>query len=123
MQNIVCPVDDHGKYTEEINTLVTCDVDVFNLTGLSVLTDGNLAVIEYLKDKHVLYHQSDYVHRYPHDWRTKGPVITRATKQWFANVSPLLIKQWLFHHHCYWEAVVLANAGWDRFLEAKVYSI
>jgi isoleucyl-tRNA synthetase len=89
VQNIVCPVDDHGKYTEEINTLITCDVDVFNLAGLSVLTDGNLAVIEYLKDKHVLYHQSDYVHRYPHDWRTKGPVITRATKQWFANVGKL----------------------------------
>ena len=29
------------------------------------------------------------MHRYPHDWRTKGPVITRATKQWFANVGKL----------------------------------
>jgi isoleucyl-tRNA synthetase len=25
-----------------------------------------------------------YAHRYPYDWRTKKPVIQRATSQWFA---------------------------------------
>ncbi|MGH2140727.1 class I tRNA ligase family protein, partial [Enterococcus faecalis] len=26
-------------------------------------------------------------HSYPHDWRTKKPVIYRATPQWFASIS------------------------------------
>jgi hypothetical protein len=28
-----------------------------------------------------------YEHKYPYDWRTKKPVITRATSQWFASVA------------------------------------
>ena len=26
-------------------------------------------------------------HQYPHDWRTKKPVIFRATEQWFASID------------------------------------
>ena len=29
------------------------------------------------------------VHSYPHDWRTKKPVIFRATPQWFASIDPI----------------------------------
>ncbi len=36
-----------------------------------------------------LLHQSAYEHQYPHDWRTHQPVIYRATKQLFANLTPL----------------------------------
>lgn len=28
-------------------------------------------------------------HSYPHDWRTKKPVIFRATPQWFASIDPV----------------------------------
>lgn len=28
-----------------------------------------------------------YTHRYPHDWRSKKPVMLLATNQWFANVA------------------------------------
>ena len=27
--------------------------------------------------------------RYPYDWRTKTPILTRATQQWFADLSEL----------------------------------
>jgi len=29
------------------------------------------------------------VHSYPHDWRTKQPLITRASKQWFVDTTKL----------------------------------
>ena len=88
--DIACPVDDYGKYTEDINKLIDCSgTNAVNFIGMSVLSDGNDAVIDCLKDTNMLYHKSNYIHRYPHDWRTKGPVITRATKQWFANVGKL----------------------------------
>lgn len=31
--------------------------------------------------------EEKYEHRYPYDWRTKKPVIFRATEQWFASVE------------------------------------
>ena len=40
-----------------------------------------------------------YEHRYPYDWRTKKPVIFRATYQWFANVEVCLAASSLFIHH------------------------
>ena len=48
---------------------------------------GNLAVLERLHATGMIVHQSDYHHRYPFDWRTKQPVILRATKQWFADLT------------------------------------
>lgn len=30
-----------------------------------------------------------YVHKYPYDWRTKKPVVIRATEQWFASVASI----------------------------------
>ena len=31
--------------------------------------------------------EEKYAHRYPYDWRSKQPVIFRATEQWFASVG------------------------------------
>ena len=48
------------------------------------------SALELLQDSGNLVHEHDYVHRYPHDWRTKKPVILRATKQWFIMTSSLM---------------------------------
>ena len=34
-----------------------------------------------------LLHVEHFIHSYPHDWRTKKPVIFRATPQWFASID------------------------------------
>jgi isoleucyl-tRNA synthetase len=34
-----------------------------------------------------MFHQHTFTHSYPHDWRSKTPVIFRATEQWFINVD------------------------------------
>jgi isoleucyl-tRNA synthetase len=31
--------------------------------------------------------QEPFTHKYPYDWRTKKPVIVRATAQWFVDLS------------------------------------
>ncbi|EDV24362.1 uncharacterized protein TRIADDRAFT_26821 [Trichoplax adhaerens] len=76
-----CAVDKDGLYTEDAGS---------ELEGKYVLGDGNNAALELLRDSGNLLHESDYVHRYPHDWRTKKPVILRATKQWFTMTSGLM---------------------------------
>ncbi|DBA01588.1 TPA: hypothetical protein N0F65_011344 [Lagenidium giganteum] len=77
---ILCPVDGDGRFTSDAGTA---------LEGLEVLGDGNKAVIEMLTKSGNLLRVSKYKHRYPYDWRTKKPVILRATAQWFAKLDNL----------------------------------
>ncbi|KAF7724289.1 hypothetical protein EC973_001190 [Apophysomyces ossiformis] len=74
------PLDDEGRYTSEVG---------LGLEGKEAFTEGTIAVIELLKDKSALVKEKKYVHKYPYDWRTKKPVMLRATAQWFANVENL----------------------------------
>lgn len=39
--------------------------------------------------KNDVLHKHSYVHSYPYDWRSKQPVIYRASKQWFVNTAAL----------------------------------
>ncbi|ANS89828.1 Isoleucyl-tRNA synthetase [Staphylococcus pseudintermedius] len=48
---------------------------------------ANQAVTELLTEKGALLKLDFITHSYPHDWRTKKPVIFRATPQWFASIS------------------------------------
>ena len=74
---VLSPVDDYGNFTLEAG----------EFAGLNVLKDANDAIIKALTDKKVLLKEETYRHRYPYDWRTKKPVIYRATEQWFASVD------------------------------------
>ena len=46
-----------------------------------------IAVLELLKEN--ILHQEEFVHSYPYDWRTKKPVILRASQQWFINTEKI----------------------------------
>ncbi|HEY8299003.1 MAG TPA: isoleucine--tRNA ligase [Methyloceanibacter sp.] len=45
--------------------------------------DANFAVIAALTDANALIARARHKHDYPHSWRSKKPVIFRATPQWF----------------------------------------
>ncbi|WP_339263932.1 isoleucine--tRNA ligase [Solibacillus sp. FSL W7-1472] len=74
--DILSPVDNGGCYTNEAP----------GFEGL-FYEKANPVVIEKLKEENALLHVSKFTHSYPHDWRTKKPVIYRATPQWFASVE------------------------------------
>ena len=74
---ILCPVDERGNFTAEAGSF----------EGLNVLKTANEVLIEALTEAKVLLKHEPYNHKYPYDWRTKKPVIYRATEQWFASVK------------------------------------
>ncbi|MFM8605223.1 MAG: class I tRNA ligase family protein, partial [Cyanobium sp.] len=74
---VLCPVDEAGTLTAEAGPFA----------GLNVLKDANPAIIAALQEAGALLAEQRYEHRYPYDWRTKKPVIFRATEQWFASVE------------------------------------
>jgi isoleucyl-tRNA synthetase len=73
---IYAPVDDKGKYT----------ADVPQFQGQFVFK-ANEAVIKMLQDSGHLVARTDIQHSYPHCWRCHGPVIFRATPQWFLGME------------------------------------
>ena len=44
-------------------------------------------IIALLEENGKLVHQEKFVHSYPHCWRTKTPLIFRATPQWFITLN------------------------------------
>lgn len=76
------PVDDHGQFTDE-----AMPSNPSALSGKNVLDDGNAAALDYVKSQGQLLAQHQYEHKYPYDWRSKRPIIIRATEQWFADVG------------------------------------
>jgi isoleucyl-tRNA synthetase len=52
-----------------------------------VLKEGNPLIIEKLKETGHLFAEQTIRHSYPHDWRSKTPIIFRATEQWFVAMD------------------------------------
>ncbi|CAM5187391.1 Isoleucine--tRNA ligase OS=Ureibacillus acetophenoni OX=614649 GN=ileS PE=3 SV=1 [Ureibacillus acetophenoni] len=73
---VLSPVDNRGCYTDEAP----------GFEGL-FYEKANPVMVEKLQELGALLKASKFVHSYPHDWRTKKPVIYRATPQWFASVE------------------------------------
>ena len=76
--DLLSPVDDVGKFTIEAGE---------EFAGMSVLGEGNQAIVDALQGVGASLKAEDYGHKYPYDWRTKKPTIFRATDQWFASVE------------------------------------
>ena len=76
------PVDDNGDFTAG-----AFPRNPETLLGLDILGAGQEVVLSLLNDRRLLLAQHQYTHNYPYDWRSKQPVIIRATEQWFADVG------------------------------------
>ena len=72
-----CPVREDGTYDDTVPAW---------LRGKSIW-DANAEITEHLRTSGHLLHDHRFTHSYPHDWRSKTPVIFRATEQWFVGVD------------------------------------
>ncbi|CAM3574138.1 isoleucine--tRNA ligase [Marinicrinis lubricantis] len=74
--DVLCPIDDQGKFTSEAPGFEGMFYDAANKPITQKLEEsGHLLKLSFIK------------HQYAHDWRTKKPVIYRATEQWFASID------------------------------------
>ncbi|MCK4752056.1 MAG: isoleucine--tRNA ligase, partial [Planctomycetes bacterium] len=74
---VYSPVMDDGCYDDTVPDW---------LKGQSVL-EVDPVVNNHLREKGLLFSEGKIMHSYPHCWRSKGPVIFRATEQWFISVD------------------------------------
>ena len=74
---VYCPVLGDGTYDDTVPQW---------LVGMSIW-DANSRIVEHLREQGNLFFDHKITHSYPHDWRSKTPVIFRATEQWFIGVD------------------------------------
>ncbi|HEY8834718.1 MAG TPA: class I tRNA ligase family protein, partial [Chthoniobacterales bacterium] len=77
---ILSPVDDHGRFTDEAG--------LPDLTGKYVF-DANPDIVALLRSKGMLIAEQVYQHSYPYCWRSKTPIIFRAVEQFFIRIDDL----------------------------------
>ena len=89
---ILSPLNDQGCFTEEAP----------GFEGM-FYEEGNKLAISIVKEKGALLKLEYFTHSYPHDWRTKKPVIFRALPQWFCSVGKIREKTLsIINHEVKW---------------------
>ena len=74
---VYSPVGDDGRYDNTVPDW---------LRGKNVL-EVDTVINKYLRENGLLFSMGEITHSYPHCWRSKMPVIFRATEQWFISVD------------------------------------
>jgi len=69
-------IDDDGRYTKHIK----------KFEGIHIFKADQI-VIEKLKGSKKLLASGKLTHSYPHSWRSKAPLVHRATSQWFISME------------------------------------
>lgn len=93
-EDLINPIDKEGQYTKQVDEmllnkpLVNVPADV-SFAGLYALGKGGRDIFELLYQDGWILGDWPMQHSYPYDWRTKLPVITRATSQWFVDLEKI----------------------------------
>ncbi len=74
---VYCPVGEDGTYDDSVPAWLR-GKDIWKANG---------EIVEALRRSGHLFYDHTFSHSYPHDWRSKTPVIFRATEQWFVGVD------------------------------------
>jgi isoleucyl-tRNA synthetase len=110
---LVVPVDDEGRFTE----------DVPDYAGQNVF-DANPVIIRDLKQRGVVLRHETYDHNYPHCWRTDTPIIYRAISSWYVRVTDLTDRLLAANDKISWIPEHIRDGQFGKWLEgARDWSI
>lgn len=110
---LVCPVDDGGCFTDEIEMfkgshVFECETDI----------------IIYLKNNNSWCKTENYVHNYPHCWRTDTPLIYKAVSSIYVNVESFRDRMVELNNNVNWIPNHIKNGIFGKWLSnAKDWSI
>lgn len=109
----ICPVDDGGCFTSE----------VYDYVGKHVFDTNDLITIR-LKEEGKWVKTEQYIHNYPHCWRTDTPLIYRAMSSWYVKVTEIKDKMIKNNQEINWIPEHIKNGRFGKWLEgARDWSI
>jgi isoleucyl-tRNA synthetase len=102
----VCPIDDECKFTDEIP----------EYQGQFV-KDADKAIIARLKEEGKLVRRENYLHPYPHCYRTGAPLIYKAVTSWFVDIGKIKDRMLGANAKINWTPDHLKNGRFGKWLE------
>lgn len=110
---LVCPVDNNGKFTSEIP----------EYQGLFV-KDADKDIIRRLKQSGKVVRQESLRHRYPFCWRSDTPLIYKVVRSWFVAVEQVKGKMLSANAQIHWTPDYIKFGRFGKWLEgARDWSI
>ncbi|UCM86371.1 MAG: isoleucine--tRNA ligase [Rickettsia endosymbiont of Culicoides impunctatus] len=110
---LVCPVDNAGKFTKEI----------YDFVGLQIF-DANDQIIIKLKNQGNWFKTEQYIHNYPHCWRTDTPLIYKAVPSWYVKVTEFKDRMVELNQQINWIPLHIRDNLFGKWLEnARDWSI
>lgn len=110
---LVCPVDNAGKFTSQIA----------DLEGVQVF-EANDPIIIKLKEQGNWIKTEQYLHNYPHCWRTDTPLIYKALSSWYVKVTDIKEDMLKNNQKINWIPEHIKNGQFGKWLEnARDWSI
>ncbi len=103
---LICPIDNGGKFTTEIP----------DLAGINVF-EANDIIIKKLKEQGNWFCTEQYIHNYPHCWRTDTPLIYRAMPSWYVAVTKLKDRMMKLNREVDWIPNHIKNGQFGKWLE------
>lgn len=111
--NLVCPVDNAGKFTSEVP----------DFEGKQVFEANDLIIIK-LKEQGNWLKTEQYIHNYPHCWRTDTPLIYKAVPSWYVKVTEFKDRMVELNQQINWIPGNVKDGMFGKWLEnARDWSI
>ena len=110
---LVCPIDSGGKFISPVTDFV----------GKQVF-DSIDDIIIMLKNQNKWLKTEQYIHNYPHCWRTDTPLIYRAISSWYVKVSSFKDRMVELNQQINWIPENIKDGLFGKWLEnARDWSI
>ena len=110
---LVCPVDNAGRFTSEVT----------DFAGMQVF-DANDPIIMALKKQGAWIKTEQYLHNYPHCWRTDTPLIYKAVPSWYIKVTAFKDRMVELNQQINWIPGHIKDGLFGKWLEgARDWSI
>ncbi|CAD5218660.1 unnamed protein product [Bursaphelenchus okinawaensis] len=103
---LVCPVDEQGRFTSEVT----------DYKGIYV-KDADKAILKHLQQTGHLVKQATVQHSYPFCWRSDTPLLYKAVPSWFIRVESIVSKLLENNDKTYWVPTFVKEkrfANWLR---------
>lgn len=109
----VCPVDSAGKFVHP----------VIDYIGVQVF-ETNDDIARNLKERGLLIKTEQYIHNYPHCWRTDTPLIYKAMPSWYVEVTAFRDRMIACNQQINWVPGHIKDGMFGKWIEnARDWSI
>jgi len=110
---VIVPIDADAKFTSEVS----------DFEGMFV-KDADKEIIKKLKAEGKLVKRENYLHAYPHCYRTNKPLIYRAISSWFVDIQKIKDKMLAANNRIHWVPDHIKTGRFGKWLEgAKDWAI